>query len=155
MAPPHCKTHSRTPTSHLDDRTIGPNFQNPKLQQWNLNVRYSLSSNLSLDLGYVGSHANDLFLLYGSNQPSLASAAIPVNCGLPNTAVGLGVTPAIFASLGVNASGCVTTNTSLNAQLRVPIVGDTPTGLLAHQYLGGSWYQSGQATLRCHLNGSS
>src|SRR5205807_3137330 len=26
----------RTPTSHLDDRTIGPNFQNPKLQQWNL-----------------------------------------------------------------------------------------------------------------------
>ena len=138
----------RTPTSHLDDRTIGPHFENPKLQQWNLNVQYAFSSNLTLDLGYVGSHGNDLFLLYGSNQPLLASPGHPVNCGLPNTAAGLGVTPAIFANLGIDASGCVTTNTSDNAQWRVPIVGDTPTGLLAHQYLGGSWYQSGQATLR-------
>lgn len=138
----------RTPTSHLNERIIGPTFENPKLQQWNLNVQYSFSSNLSLDLGYVGSHGNDLFLLYGSNQPLLASAANPVNCGLPNTPAGLGVTPAIFAALGVNASGCVTTNTSLNAQWRVPVVGDTPNGLLAHQYLGGSWYHSGQATLR-------
>jgi carboxypeptidase family protein len=138
----------RTPTSHLADRIIGPDFKNPKLQQWNLNVQYAFSSNLSLDLGYVGSHGNDLFLLYGSNQPLLATPGNPVNCGLPNTAAGLGVTPAIFATLGVDAAGCVTTNTSVNAQWRVPIVGDTPTGLLAHQYLGGSWYQSAQATLR-------
>ena len=142
----------RTPTSHLDDRTIGPNFQNPKLQQWNLNVQYAFSRNLSLDLGYVGSHGNDLFLLYGSNQPLLASPGHPVNCGLPNTAAGLGVTPAIFAILGVDRSGCVTTNTSVNAWLRVPIVGDTPTGLLAHQYLGGSWYHSAQATLRQQIS---
>ena len=138
----------RTPTSHLDDRTIGPHFENPKLQQWNLNVQYAFSSNLTLDLGYVGSHGNDLFLLYGSNQPLLTSPGNPVNCGLPNTAAGLGVTPAVFAVLGVDPSGCVTTNTSVNAYLRVPIVGDTPTGLLAHQYLGASWYQSAQATLR-------
>jgi hypothetical protein len=58
------------------------------------------------------------------------------------------VTPAIFANLGIDASGCVTTNTSTNAYLRVPIVGETPTGLLAHQYLGGSWYHSAQVTLR-------
>jgi hypothetical protein len=138
----------RTPTSHLDDRIIGPHFDNPKLQQWNLNVQYAFSSNLTLDLGYVGSHGNNFFLLHGSNQPFLATPGQPLNCGLPNTAAGLGVTPAIFANLGIDASGCVTTNTSVNAQWRVPIVGDTPTGLLAHQYLGGSWYQSGQATLR-------
>ncbi|OLC99037.1 MAG: hypothetical protein AUH86_03340 [Acidobacteria bacterium 13_1_40CM_4_58_4] len=138
----------RTPTSHLDDRTIGPHFENPKLQQWNLNVQYALANNLTLDLGYVGSHGNNLFLLHGSNQPFLATSGQPVNCGLPNTATGLGVTPAIFATLGVDASGCVTTNTSTNAYLRVPIVGETPTGLLAHQYLGGSWYHSAQATLR-------
>jgi len=111
-------------------------------------VQYAFSKNLTLDLGYVGSHGNNLFLLYGSNQPFLASSAQPVNCGLPTTAAGLGVTPAIFANLGIDASGCVTTNTSVNAGLRVPIVGDTPTGLLAHQYLGASWYQSAQATLR-------
>jgi hypothetical protein len=138
----------RTPTSHLDDRVIGPHFDNPKLQQWNLNVQYAFSRNLTLDLGYVGSHGNNFFLLHGSNQPLLATPGQPLNCGLPNTPAGLGVSPAIFANLGVDASGCVTTNTAVNAQWRVPIVGDTPTGLLAHQYLGGSWYQSGQATLR-------
>jgi Carboxypeptidase regulatory-like domain/TonB dependent receptor len=138
----------RTPTSHLDDRIIGPHFENPKLQQWNMNVQYAFSKNLTLDLGYVGSHGNDLFLLHGSNQPLLATPGHPINCGLPNTAAGLGVTPAVFAALGVDASGCVTTNTSTNSYLRVPIVGETPTGLLAHQYLGGSWYHSAQATLR-------
>jgi hypothetical protein len=138
----------RTPSSHLADQTIGPHFQNPKLHQWNLNVQYEFSSNLTLDLGYVGSHGNNLFLFYGSNQPLLATPGHPVNCGLPNTAAGLGVPPAIFAILGVDASGCVTTNTSVNAYLRVPIVGETPTALLAHQFLGGSWYHSAQATLR-------
>ena len=42
----------------------------------------------------------------------------------------------------------MTTNTSINAYLRVPIVGESPTALLAHQYLGGSWYHSIQATFR-------
>ena len=142
----------RTPSSHLADQTIGPRFQNPKLQQWSLNVQYAFSSNLTLDLGYVGSRGENLFLFYGSNQPLLATPGHPVNCGLPNTAAGLGVPPAIFAILGVDASGCVTTNTSVNAYLRVPIVGETPTALLAHQFLGGSWYHSGQATLRQHIS---
>src|SRR5262245_30458793 len=30
----------------------------------------------------------------------------------------------------------------------VPIVGESPTALLAHQYLGASWYHSMQATFR-------
>ena len=137
----------RTPSSHLADRIIGPDLRNPKLQQWNLNMQYAISSNFSIDLGYVGSHGNDLFLFYGSNQPLLAAPGRPVNCGLPDTAAGLGVTPGIFSNLGVESSGCVTTNTSDNAYLRVPIVGETPTALVAHQYLGGSWYHSGQATL--------
>src|SRR6185436_10204468 len=48
----------RTPSSNLWDRAIGPHFQLPKLQQWNLNVRYALTNKLSFDLGYVGSYAN-------------------------------------------------------------------------------------------------
>src|SRR4029077_1681096 len=117
----------RTPSSHLADRTIGPNLRNPKLQQWNLNLQYAIFKNSSFDLGYVGSHGDDLFLFYGSNQPLVATPGHPVDCGLPNTAAGLEVTPATFASLGVDASGCVTTNTSVNAYLRVPFVGETPT----------------------------
>src|SRR3989441_2867511 len=139
----------RTPSSNLGDRIIGPSFRLPKLQQWNLNVRYAISNNFSLDLGYVGSYANNLFLFYGSNQPLLATPSHPLNCGLPATPAALGVTPAVFATLGVDpSSGCVTTNTSTNAFLRVPIVGETPNALLAHQYLGGSWYHSMQATFR-------
>jgi hypothetical protein len=141
----------RTPSSHLADRTIGPRLKYPKLQQWNLNIQYAISSNFTLDLGYVGSHGDNLFLFYGSNQPLLATPGNPVNCGLPNTAAGLGVSPAIFSILGVE-SGCVTTNTSTNAYLRVPIVGETPTALLAHEYLGGSWYHSAQATLRQRIS---
>lgn len=142
----------RTPSSHLDDRAIGPEYQAAKIQQWNLNVQYALSSNLNLDLGYVGSYGNDLFLLYASNQPLLATPGHGVNCGLPTSPAALGVTPAVFSVLGLDSSGCVTTNTSVNAYLRVPIVGETPSGLLAHQYLGGSWYHSAQATLRERLS---
>jgi hypothetical protein len=142
----------RTPSSHLDDRVIGPDYQAAKIQQWNLNVQYAFSDNLSLDLGYVGSYGSDLFMLYASNQPLLAAPGHPVNCGLPDSAAALGVTPAVFANLGLDSSGCVTTNTSVNAYLRVPIVGETPSGLLAHQYVGGSWYHSAQATLRERLS---
>jgi hypothetical protein len=139
----------RTPSSNLGDRIIGPAFHLPKLQQWNLNVRYAISGNFSFDVGYVGSYANNLFLFYGYNQPMLATPGHPVNCGLPATAAALGVTPSVFSTLGVDpTSGCVTTNTSANAYLRVPIVGEAPTGLLAHQYLGASWYHSMQATFR-------
>ncbi len=138
----------RTPFSNLADRIVGPVFRLPKLQQWSLNVRYAISNNFSFDLGYVGSYAKNLFLVYGSNQPLLATPEHPVNCGLPATPGALGVTPAVFATLGIEpSSGCVTTNTSTNAYLRVPIVGES-TALLAHQYLGGSWYHSMQATFR-------
>src|SRR4030095_2775466 len=138
----------RTLSSSLGDRIIGRSFRVPKLQQWNRNVRYAISDNFSLDLGYVGSHGNDLFLFTASNQPQLATPGHPVNCWLPATPAALGVTPAVFATLGVDGSGCVTTSTSANAYLRVPIVGESPTALLAHQYLGRSWYHSMQATLR-------
>jgi Carboxypeptidase regulatory-like domain len=138
----------RTPSSSLGDRIIGPALRVPKLQQWNLNIRYAISDHFSFDLGYVGSHGSNLFLFTGSNQPMLATPGHPVNCGLPATPATLGVAPAAFATLGVDASGCVTTNTSANAYLRVPIVGESPTALLAHQYLGRSSYHSMQVTLR-------
>jgi hypothetical protein len=142
----------RTLSSNLGDRMVGPAFRLPKLQQWNLNVRYAISTNFSFDLGYVGSYGNHLFLLYASNQPLLASPGHPINCGLTATPAALGVTPAVFATLGIDASGCITTNTSTNAYLRVPIVGESPTALIAHQYLGGSWYHSMQATFRQQIS---
>src|SRR5437016_5860507 len=142
----------RTPASRLTDRVIGPDFLIPKLQQWNLNVQYRFSPSLALDLGYVGSYGNNLLLAYDSNQPLLATPGHPVNCGLPSTPAGLGVSAAVFGTMGVDALGCVTTNTSANAYLRVPIVGETPTALQAHQSLGASWYNSMQATFRQQIS---
>ena len=138
----------RSPTSSLADRVFGPAFRVPKLQRWNLTIQYRFSRTLSLDLGYAGSRGSSLLIAYGSNQPQLASPGNPVNCGLPNSAAGLGVSESKFAELGVDSSGCVTTNTSENAYLRVPIVGQAPTSLLAHQFVGRSSYNGMQATLR-------
>jgi hypothetical protein len=122
---------ARTPTSELSDRVAGPVYRIPNLQQWNVNAQVSLSSTISLDLGYVGSYGNHLLLSHVLNQPVLASPTDPVNCGYDGI-----------------PTDCVTTNTSRNAKLRVPILGETPTALADSEYLGLSWYHSMQATLR-------
>jgi len=70
-------------------------------------------------------------MAHGLNQPLLASPANPVNCGYDGV-----------------VTGCITTNTSLNARLRVPIMGETPTALTASEYIGASWYHGLQVTLR-------
>jgi hypothetical protein len=50
------------------------------------------------------------------------------------------------------ASHCIDTNTSVNAKLRVPIMGETPTALLASEFAGVSWYHSAQITLRKQMS---
>ncbi len=121
----------RTPTSQLSDRVAGPKYRIPRLQQWNLTAKLRLWRTLSLDLGYVGSHGDRLLLARGLNQPLLAGAAQPVNCGYDET-----------------PSHCIVTNTSANAAQRVPVLGETQTALLTSEFAGASWYHSMQATLR-------
>ena len=121
----------RTPTTQLSDRVAGPEYRVPRLQQWNVSAKIGLMRNLSLDIGYVGSHGDRLLRARGLNQPVLAAPGRPVNCGYDEV-----------------ASHCIDTNTSLNAKLRVPIMGETPTALQTSEYSGSSWYQSFQATLR-------
>lgn len=125
----------RTPTSQLSDRIAGPEYRIPRLQQWNISAKIGLKHNVSLDLGYVGSHGDRLLRARGLNQPLLASPAHPVNCGYDG-----------------DLSHCIDTNTSLNARLRVPVMGETPTALQASEFTGTSWYQSIQATLRKQMS---
>jgi hypothetical protein len=121
---------ARTVDSQLSDRVVGPDYRIPRLQQWNLSTQLRLSHTLTLDTGYVGSRGDRLLLSRGLNQPLLASAAAPVNCGYDGI-----------------ASDCITTNTAQNASLRVPILGETPTALANSAFIGGSTYHSLQATL--------
>jgi len=125
----------RTLTSQLSDRVAGPEYQIPRLQQWNLTSKLRLMRKLSLDLGYVGSHGSQLLLSRGLNQPALASASHPVNCGYDGV-----------------PSDCIVTNTSANAAERVPVLGETQTALLTSEFTGASWYNSMQATLSQQLS---
>ncbi len=127
----------RTVDSQLSDRVIGPEYRIPRLQQWNLSTQLRLSRTLSLDTGYVGSRGDQLGFSRGLNQPQFASAASPVNCGYDGV-----------------ATDCITTNTSQNASLRVPILGETPTALSDTAYSGASTYHSLQATLRQQISRS-
>ena len=121
----------RTPTSQLSDRVAGPEYVVPRLYQWNLSAQLRLHKGVTLDVGYVGSEGRKLLLAHGMNQPLLASPARPVNCGYSGA-----------------AADCITTNTSQNAKLRVPILGETPTALAVNEFVGSSAYHSLQATLR-------
>jgi hypothetical protein len=122
---------ARTPISQLSDRIAGQIFRVPRLQQFNIGMQAKLTKTLTLDTGYVGSRGSDLLIAVGQNQPLLASVAHPVNCGWDGV-----------------ATDCITINSSANAKLRVPIMGETPTALVANEYAGSSWYDSLQATLR-------
>ena len=128
---------ARTMDSQLSDRVVGPDYRIPRLQQWNLSTQLRLSHTLTLDTGYVGSRGDRLLMSRGLNQPALASAATPVNCGYD------GIT-----------SDCITSSTSQNASLRVPILGETPTALSNSAFIGGSTYHSLQATLRQQVSRS-
>ncbi len=125
----------RTATSQLSDRVAGPEYLVPRLQQWNLTTKIKLGHNLSLDLGYVGSHGDRLLLSRGLNQPLLGSAAQPVNCGYDGV-----------------AAHCITASTGANAAQRVPVLGETQTALLTSEFTGASWYHSMQTTLRKQIS---
>jgi hypothetical protein len=121
----------RTPDSQLSDRVAGPDFVLPHMHMWNFSTQVRFPGSFSLDTGYVGSDGSQLLLARGANQARLASASAPVNCGYDG-----------------NASHCITTNTSVNARYRVPVLGETPTALLTNEFAGSSAYHSLQATLR-------
>ncbi len=126
---------ARTVNSQLSDRVVGPDYKIPRLQQWNLGTQLHLTRTLSLDTSYVGSRGDRLLITRGLNQPMLASTANPVNCGYDGL-----------------ATDCITTNTSANARLRVPILGETPTALADSVFSGASTYNSLQATLRKQIS---
>src|ERR1035438_1801095 len=95
------------------------------MYQWNLSAQFHLSQTLSFDIGYVGSEGKNLLIARGLNQPLLATQGNPVNG--------------------------ITTNTAENANLRVPILGETPTALTDNEFTGASTYHSLQATLRSQV----
>jgi hypothetical protein len=125
----------RTPTSRRTDGGYDPIQRNPMVQQFSLNLEYGLSPGMALEVAYVGSYGTRQQLTIPINQPTLASATNPVNCGYDGV-----------------PTDCITTNTTTNAAQRVPVLGETPTALGALGFRGFSWYNAMQVTLRKRLS---
>jgi len=121
----------RTPTSQLSDVIGGPLLITPMTQQFSLNMQYAITSNLVLEVGYIGSRGSHLAASHGMNQPAIASTSNPINCGYDGV-----------------PTDCITINTAANAKMRVPIMGETPTALSDTSLDGNSWYHALQTTLR-------
>ena len=100
---------------------VDPSLRTPYLQQYGVNLQYQISQSTALELGYVGTKGSRLATQRLINQPILAGAGSPVNGE--------------------------TTNTAANAQLRVPYVGFSPTGLVWLETSTDSRYNSMQASV--------
>jgi len=138
----------RTPASVPQFHNGTANQINGVVQEYSLNVQHQLVSSMTLEVGYIGSRSTHNPVNVAFNQSVLATATTPVNCGLPTTAAGLGLSASAFATLGIDANGCITTNTAANARYRVPIIGETPNSETNIVYTGDTWFNSLQVTLR-------
>jgi outer membrane receptor protein involved in Fe transport len=59
------------------------NFRNPYVINWTLGVQHAFTSNLSLDVAYVGNHGSRLPGMRDINQPDLATGVLPFATQFP------------------------------------------------------------------------
>jgi Carboxypeptidase regulatory-like domain/TonB dependent receptor len=62
---------------------VDPNLRTPFVDTWSLGVQHAFTNNLSLDLGYVGTHAGDLIGSIDLNQPNPATGIKPYAASFP------------------------------------------------------------------------
>jgi hypothetical protein len=106
---------------------VDPTLRTPYLQQWGLNLQHQWNAATVIELGYQGTKGSRLATNRLINQPLLASTTSPVNGQ--------------------------TTNTAANAQLRVPYLGFSPTGLVWQETSTDSRYNALQASVTRRLSG--
>jgi len=129
--------------SNLVVLSTAPVYNVPVTYEWNANIQYEFLHGWVLELGYVGSHGvhqvpdatAQANLEHNVNQPLLASAANPLDCG----------TAAV-------PSPCIIANSSANAQQRVPYLGFTGGGIGVDQTIGAAKFNSLQATVTKRLS---
>jgi hypothetical protein len=56
---------------------VTPNLRTPYVNNWNLDIQHAITSNLSLDVGYVGNHGSKLLGKVELNQPEPGSGWTP------------------------------------------------------------------------------
>jgi hypothetical protein len=115
----------------------------PYVQNWTFDLQYQTSNDWLFDLGYVGNHGTHLVIPIPFNQPSIATAANPVNG--QTTSYG-GATP-----LFLDNEPVFTNEFSGNAPIRVPFPGYDMNSVL-YKALGTSNYAALQAQVKKRLS---
>jgi Carboxypeptidase regulatory-like domain len=115
----------------------------PYVQNWTFDLQYQTSSNWLFDLGYVGNHGTHLVIPIPFNQPTIATAANPVN---GQTSSYGGTNPLNLANEPV-----FTNEFSGNAPIRVPFPGYDMNSVL-FKAAGTSNYSALQAQVRKRLS---
>jgi hypothetical protein len=52
---------------------IDPNITTPYVASWSLNVQHAITTNVSLEVGYVGNHGSNLVGIHDINQPTVGA----------------------------------------------------------------------------------
>ena len=126
-APAPSQFPTLVPGIALSGTLFDRNLRTPYMQQFNMNVQYSLRSDLLFEIGYVGSRGTNLFRQVGINQARLVTPQNPITND---------VTGAV-----------VTTNTPANVALRVPYSGVGVNNFFQNQSTAQSVYHSLQTSL--------
>jgi hypothetical protein len=63
--------------------SVDPNLRTPYVGTWNIGVQHAFSNNLSLEVGYVGTHGDNLIGNVDLNQPNLATGVTPYGAKYP------------------------------------------------------------------------
>jgi hypothetical protein len=110
-----------SPSTAITVNTVSPDFRPALIQQFGLNVQDQLTSNLLLEVGYVGTRGTHLMRYRLLNQAMDASMTHPVRGE--------------------------TDNTIANIPRRVPVPGIGAQSLLVVESAGNSWYNGLEASL--------
>ena len=89
VATPACGDNFTNPSGYLVAPTaceiygVDPNLRTPYVTNWNLDIQRAITSNLSIDVGYVGNHSSNLLGKININQPPPGAGWTPAaiaNC---------------------------------------------------------------------------
>ena len=72
-ASPSCGSGRGTDPAPCSIMGVDPNLRSPFVANWNLSIQHAFSTNLSLEVAYVGNHGSDLLGFKDINQPPLGA----------------------------------------------------------------------------------
>ena len=99
-----CGTGTGTDVGPCNMNGVDPNLKTPYVTTWNLSVQRQLTSRISLNVSYVGTHGTKLLAFLDQNQPAVGAGYIG------NTAANsVTISGANLAKLGIANPGALTT----------------------------------------------